>query len=74
MVCAAMKRVSRLAVSRLRAVLIGAGSILDILAVSPLVHTARPRAASAYDALMSDSAKLGGDFRRALERERESTA
>jgi len=59
----------------LRSFLLGAGSIFDLLAPTPIVTPhVRPRAPSVQDALASDAAKIGRDMARAFEREREQAA
>lgn len=57
---------------RLRAMLLGAGSVLDIMGSGPLIQPPmRRRAPSTAASLRSDVEKIGRDFGRVIERERE---
>lgn len=54
---------------------VGAGSILDLGAVTPTMPIpTRPRARSVQDALRSDAVRVGRDIQSGIERERVSDA
>jgi hypothetical protein len=60
---------------RLRAIMAGAGSLLDLWGASAIIQPPmRPRSQTVAEALSGDSAKIGGDLRRVYERERGKTA
>jgi hypothetical protein len=60
---------------RLRAILAGAGSLLDLWGASAIIQPPmRPRASTVAEALSGDSAKIGEDLGRVYKRERGKAA